>query len=105
MAELTGFDDQIGDADLLVTGEGCTDDQTADGKLPAVLAARAKMAGVGTMLISGAIAGDVSALDGFFDAAYATVDGGVSTDAAVRRGRENLARIVRAAASELAEHT
>ena len=32
------------DADLLVTGEGRTDDQTADGKLPAVLAAKARAA-------------------------------------------------------------
>lgn len=91
VAELTGFDDQIADADVLVTGEGRTDDQTAHGKLPAVLAAKAKMVGVKTVLISGTIAGDVRALEGFFDAMHATVGPDRATDQAIEHGRENLA--------------
>ena len=102
VAELVGFNDEITGADVLITGEGRTDDQTAGGKLPAVLAAKAKMAGVRTVLISGAISGDVSDLDGFFDAMHATVDEGVPPDEAVSRGRENLARGAREVAERIA---
>jgi glycerate kinase len=90
VAELVGFDEAIADADVLVTGEGRTDEQTAQGKLPAVLAAKAKMVGVRTILISGAIDGDIAALDGFFDATHATVEPGRSSGEAIRRGVENL---------------
>ena len=103
VAELTGFNESIRTADLLVTGEGRTDDQTADGKLPAVLAAKAKMAGVRTLLISGVIRGDVSALDGFFDAMYGAVGEAVSAVEAVSQGRQNLARVAREAAEEIAQ--
>jgi len=103
VAELTGFDDQIANADLLVTGEGRTDEQTADGKLPAVLAAKAKMAGLKTVLISGTIAGDVSALDGFFDAMYASVGPGRPSGELVERGLENLAAKTREVATSLLE--
>ncbi|MEE4273550.1 MAG: glycerate kinase [Thermoanaerobaculales bacterium] len=103
VAGLTGFDDEIRDADLLVTGEGRTDEQTAGGKLPAVLAARAKMTGVRTILISGTITGDTSALDGFFDATYSTVDDGVSSEQAIDCGRENLARRAREVAVSVVE--
>lgn len=102
VAELTGFDERIRAADLLVTGEGRTDEQTADGKLPAVLAAKAKMAGVRTILISGAIRGDVSGLDGFFDATYATVDGDAPPEEAIREGRANLAKTAAEVAAEMA---
>jgi glycerate kinase len=100
VAEMIGFDDEIRDADILVTGEGRTDEQTADGKLPVVLAARARAAGAKTVLISGAIADDVGGLGGLFDAMHATVDEEVPGEEAVRRARENLAR----AAGEAAEH-
>lgn len=103
VAALTGFDDEIRGADLLVTGEGRTDEQTAGGKLPAVLAARAKMTGVRTILISGTITGDTSALDGFFDAAYSTVDDDVSPNEAIGCGRENLARTAREVAATVVE--
>ncbi len=101
VAELTGFDEEIADADLLVTGEGRTDDQTAHGKLPAVLAAKAKMVGVKTVLISGAITGDVRALEGFFDAMHATVEPGRPSDEAIERGRENLDAKAREVAAAL----
>ena len=38
----TGIEADLPDADVLITGEGCLDAQTAMGKAPAVLAAHAK---------------------------------------------------------------
>jgi len=102
VAEITGFDDEIRSADLLVTGEGRTDEQTADGKLCVVLAAKARAAGAKTILISGSIAGDISALDGLFDATYATVGGLLLPEEIVRQGRDNLARKAREVAAGIA---
>ena len=39
--DLLHFDDQLADADAVVTGEGCIDDQTLHGKLPYVVAQHA----------------------------------------------------------------
>lgn len=91
VAEMTGFDAHIRDADLLVTGEGRTDDQTADGKLPAVVAARAQAAGVRTILISGAVDRELGRVEMLFEGIYATVRDDVSSEEAMRWGRENLA--------------
>jgi glycerate kinase len=90
VAEITGFDKKIREADLLVTGEGRTDEQTAGGKLCAALAAKAKRAGARTILISGALHGDLGELDDLFDAVFAAVRDVGSVEEAIERGRENL---------------
>ena len=90
VADITGFDEEIRDADILVTGEGRTDEQTADGKLCAVLAAKARNAGASTILISGALHGDLGGLDGLFDAVFAAIQDVCSLDEAIGRGRRNL---------------
>ena len=90
VAGITGFDEEIQDADILVTGEGRTDEQTAGGKLCAVLAAKARKAGASTILISGALDGDLGELDGLFDAVFAAVQDVCSLDEAIGRGRRNL---------------
>ena len=45
MLDLIGFDEALADADLLITGEGFMDEQTAHGKAPAGAASRAKKRG------------------------------------------------------------
>lgn len=95
IAEITGFDREIRDADVLVTGEGRTDDQTADGKLPVVLAAKARAAGAKTILISGTVAGGLERINVLFDQVHATVDETVPTADALAHGRENLAATAR----------
>ena len=90
VADITGFDEEIHDAAILVTGEGRTDEQTAGGKLCAVLAAKARKAGARTLLISGALHGDLEELDSLFDAVFAAVQGVVSLEDAIGRARENL---------------
>ena len=44
--ELTGFEDRLGEADLVLTGEGRVDAQTAFGKTALGVAERAREAGV-----------------------------------------------------------
>jgi len=90
VAHITGFDEEIHDAAILVTGEGRTDEQTAGGKLCAVLAAKARKAGASTILISGALDGDLGEFDGLFDAVFAAVQDVCSLDEAIGRGRRNL---------------
>ena len=86
MAEITGFDDEIRTADLLVTGEGRTDEQTAHGKLCAVLAAKARAAGAKTILISGALHGDLGEVNDLFDAVFAAVQDVCSLEEALEHG-------------------
>lgn len=90
VADITGFNEEIQDADIVITGEGRTDEQTAGGKLAAVLAAKAKEAGARTILISGALRGDLRELSGLFDAVIATAEDGSSLEEALERGPENL---------------
>ena len=105
VAEITGFDDEIRSADLLVTGEGRTDEQTAHGKLCAVLAAKARTAGAKTILISGAVAGDLGEVDHLFDAVFAAVQNVGSLDDALENGRKNLATTAQSVGRVLAMGT
>ena len=102
VADITGFDREIRGADLLITGEGRTDHQTADGKLCAVLAAKAKAAGAGTILISGALHGDLGNLEHLFDGLFAAVRDVSTLDEALLRGRDNLAATARSLGRVLA---
>jgi glycerate kinase len=92
IAEITGFDDEISDADVLVTGEGRTDQQTAGGKLCAVLASKAKNAGAKTILISGTLEGNLVGLSGLFDELVAADENVNSIEEAIEKSRENLFR-------------
>ncbi|MEI6521299.1 MAG: glycerate kinase [bacterium] len=53
--QVSGFDDAICGADLVITGEGRTDAQTAKGKLPARVAQKAQQNGISCILLSGAL--------------------------------------------------
>lgn len=50
--EMTDFDRIVGTADLIVTGEGAVDGQTAEGKAPAGIARRARSLGVDAPVIA-----------------------------------------------------
>src|SRR5258705_9156342 len=49
----SGFDSHLAEADLVITGEGRADGQTAYGKAPGEVARRARAAGVPVLLIAG----------------------------------------------------
>jgi glycerate kinase len=50
-----GFDDVLKGGDVVITGEGCSDEQTTHGKVAAGVLKRAKQQGVKTVLMSGQI--------------------------------------------------
>ena len=53
--ELTGFDDAVGSADLVLTGEGLVDGQTSYGKTAMGVAGRASAGGARTICFGGGI--------------------------------------------------
>ena len=53
LLDTVGFDEQIKDADLVITGEGKADRQTCEGKVPAGVLKRATKAGIPTLLLAG----------------------------------------------------
>lgn len=69
LADLTDLERKIAAADLVLTGEGRTDSQTAFGKLPARVRQHAAKYGVPCVLISGDIAPDFNATAAGFSAA------------------------------------
>jgi glycerate 2-kinase len=53
-----GLDDQLSHADLVLTGEGCYDATSGDGKITGTVLAAAARAGVPAVLVAGVIAAD-----------------------------------------------
>lgn len=53
VVEASGFDEALAGADLVITGEGRVDEQTAYGKAPGEVARRAAAAGVPVVLLAG----------------------------------------------------
>lgn len=51
--DITGFSEKCREADIVITGEGRTDFQTADGKLPVACAAEAKRHGLPVVCVCG----------------------------------------------------
>ena len=79
-------------ADLLITGEGCTDGQTQSGKLCSQIALLARRYNVKTLLLSGALKGDPEAIGQLFDYALSTSTGAhESLDEAIAAGKKDLA--------------
>jgi glycerate kinase len=94
--ETTGFDARVRDADLVITGEGRTDFQTAMGKAPVGVAAAAKRHGVPVICLSGGLgegADEVLALG--IDALASTVPAPMALAEALAAG----AALVEAAAA------
>lgn len=66
LLETVGFDEQLKDASLVITGEGSADRQTLMGKLPFGILQRAKLQNVPVVLIAGRIADRQVLLDAGF---------------------------------------
>ena len=87
--ETTGFDALVRGADLVLTGEGRTDFQTAMGKAPVGVATAAKKHGVPVVCLAGGLgdgADDVLAKG--IDALLATVPQPMSLEEAMARGAD-----------------
>ena len=91
-----GFFDQLSGkgkvkgADLVITGEGMTDSQTASGKLCSVVARESHKAKVPVALLSGGIAGEQRSLLALFDYAVSISCGQIGLDAMIRDSRRDL---------------
>lgn len=95
IAETAGLPELLKGADLLITGEGRTDGQTASGKLCAVLAELAKEHEVKSLLLSGSLAGELDPFNDLFDYAFSISAGHTSLEACIQHAPEDLAFITR----------
>jgi len=93
--DITDFDKHLKGASLVITGEGCTDSQTAHGKLCAVVAEAARVSGVSCILISGALLGDIHELESMFAGCYSISKGSQDLPDAIKFAPENLALMCR----------
>ena len=96
------FFDRLPGTDLVITGEGMTDSQTAGGKLCSVVAREARKAGIPVALLSGGLGGDAAELLKSFDYAVSIARGQLGLEAMIRDSRrdlglaaENLIRAIR----------
>jgi len=78
--DLLGIFNELKNCDLVITGEGCIDLQTCQGKGPAVIAQAARQAGVRVIAFGGSIKPEASFL---FDGIYSITDGPSSLNEAM----------------------
>ena len=90
---MTEFDERCSDADVVITGEGRTDFQTADGKLPVACAAVAKKHGLPVVCVCGS----ASPVDALYEA-------GIDAIFSVQTGPMSIADSI-ASAAQLIENT
>ncbi|HSR88739.1 MAG TPA: glycerate kinase, partial [Pontiella sp.] len=95
IAETVGLPAALEGADLLITGEGRTDGQTASGKLCSVLAGMARERAVRSVLLSGALQGELAAFLDIFDNAFSISAGHSSLADCIAHAPEDLAFTVR----------
>jgi glycerate kinase len=87
--EATGFDALVRDADLVITGEGRTDSQTAMGKAPVGVAASARRHGVPVICLSGDLGeGADEVLSKGIDAIASVVPGPMTLEESMARAPE-----------------
>ena len=81
-----GFDSIIDGADLVITGEGCSDYQTLKGKTASGVLERAERAGVPVALVSGAVKDEQMLRDGGFQIIAAVSPHDMPLEEAMRPG-------------------
>lgn len=87
--ETTGFESLVKSAQLVITGEGRTDFQTAFGKAPVGVAKLAKKYNVPTLCLSGGLGqGYEDVLEQGIDGLMSTVPGPMSLDECIEHGAE-----------------
>jgi glycerate kinase len=90
--DLLQLDRHLVGADLVLTAEGRIDDQTAQGKAPAAVAAHAKAQGIPCIAIAGGIGDDLAALHAVgIDAVFSLCRGPMTLDQAQKQAMPLLA--------------
>jgi glycerate kinase len=95
IAETVGLPAALAGADLLITGEGRTDGQTASGKLCSTLAGMAREQGVESLLVSGALQGELDSFADMFDYAFSISAGHASLEACIAHAPQDLHFLIR----------
>ncbi len=95
IADTVGLPVALEGADLLITGEGRTDGQTASGKLCSVLAEMAREHGAQSLLLSGALHGELDPFLETFDYAFSISAGHGSMEECIAAAPQDLAFTVR----------
>lgn len=93
ISSMLGLEEKIKSVDLVITGEGRTDAQTAFGKLPSGVGKIAKRCNVPAILISGAVEGDISKLyENGISAAFSAVTSVMPLEYAMENAAQLLER-------------
>lgn len=100
--DVTDFRSQLEGADLVITGEGAMDRQTAFGKTPAGVARAAKEKGLPVIAVVGTIGSGIEAVyEVGIDAVFSIISGPMTLEQAIERGpelvaatAENIARLL-----------
>ena len=93
ISETVGLSERIKGADLVITGEGRTDYQTAFGKLPCGVGKTASELGIPCILISGSVEGDISLLyENGITAAFSSVTSIIPLEDAIKNAAAYLER-------------
>ena len=88
-----GLEQQLQDADIVITGEGSLDAQSAAGKVPAGVCALAKQHGVQVIALAGVVSGSLQPLhEQGLTAAFSIAPGPLSRAEALANAAQNLAR-------------
>lgn len=102
--ELTGFETSLRKADIVLTGEGCIDEQTLKGKGPFGVASKAKLLGKLVIGLAGKVPLQTNAeLQYYFDALLAIGNEPVDLPTALRTTEPNLIRTARSIGNMLAQ--
>lgn len=89
--EAVGLEAAIQDADLVITGEGCLDSQTLQGKTPLGVARMAKRYGKPVIVIAGSLSSDAAMVhEQGFDAVFSVLSQVCSIDAALQDAATNI---------------
>jgi glycerate kinase len=100
--ELTGFEQALQKADLVITGEGRMDEQTLKGKGPIGVALRARQKNIPVIALAGSIAPEaLPALRRHFDQLLPISGESVELETALRETASNLERVARECANRL----
>lgn len=95
--DAVGLREELADADIVVTGEGCLDAQTAMGKAPAGVARLAKEYGIKVIAFAGCVTKEASAcIDAGIDAYFPVIRGVTTLEEAMKpdTARENITAAV-----------
>lgn len=102
VAETIGLKHRLARADIVITGEGKSDEQTLYGKVPAFVAKLAKHYHVKTVLISGSLGSGYEALYEYFDACFSIVNRPMRLEEAIENAEtllyqqtRNIARLLK----------